>query len=494
MTKIKIVGAGIAGLTAGIYACLAGFEDVEILESHDIPGGFCTSWSRKGYRIEGGMHWLTGSAPDSPLYPLWREVGALEEDTPVHLRDPFLVYQGQDERICLYRDPDKLEAHLMEIAPQDASAIKSLVKDIKKLGSLGMPIQDLKGVAVQGSAAATGKDMLKMLPALPRMQKLSKIWLSSYTEAFSHPGLRAALNSVVPEGYAASGLVVTLATLARGDGGYVEGGSTAMAERMAQRFHALGGRIRYGSQVEQIWHDFGSCRGIMVGGKLEPADAVVVTQDARSAIDELFSPPLRLDWMEDMRDKLLPQTCDFISLGVEGDLSDWPEMVVFPLEKPFAHGDRDWAHIGFNNYASYPGYAPSGCSTLTTALMWDGYGYWRQAEDEGKYRERKEELGQKILAALEQAAPELAGKASVLDVATPLSYARYCGSYHGSWMSYMPPGADQNMAQQSVSTISGLYFAGQRIMLPGGMPVALASGRTAAQLLCKQFDKVFVGA
>ncbi|HOO28715.1 MAG TPA: FAD-dependent oxidoreductase, partial [Lachnospiraceae bacterium] len=48
MKKVIIAGAGIAGLTAGIYARQSGFE-VTIYESHAIAGGASTSWRRNGY-------------------------------------------------------------------------------------------------------------------------------------------------------------------------------------------------------------------------------------------------------------------------------------------------------------------------------------------------------------------------------------------------------------------------------------------------------------
>lgn len=62
--KVIVVGAGIAGLSAGIYAAQSGF-DVTIIEKHTIPGGVCTSWRRKGYLFEGAIHWLAGSSPSS---------------------------------------------------------------------------------------------------------------------------------------------------------------------------------------------------------------------------------------------------------------------------------------------------------------------------------------------------------------------------------------------------------------------------------------------
>ena len=41
MKQVSIIGAGLAGLSAGIYARQSGF-DVTIYESHTIPGGAST--------------------------------------------------------------------------------------------------------------------------------------------------------------------------------------------------------------------------------------------------------------------------------------------------------------------------------------------------------------------------------------------------------------------------------------------------------------------
>ena len=83
------------------------------------------------------------------------------------------------------------------------------------------------------------------------------------------------------------------------------------------------------------------------------------------------------------------------------------------------------------------------------------------------------------------------GKIAVWDVATPLTYERYLGSYKGSWMSLMTKGMSNVNYSGKPESIRNLYFAGQRLVSPGGLPVALTTGRTAVQHLCIDTDTMF---
>ena len=85
------------------------------------------------------------------------------------------------------------------------------------------------------------------------------------------------------------------------------------------------------------------------------------------------------------------------------------------------------------------------------------------------------------------------GKIAVWDVATPLTYERYLGSYKGSWMTLVKKGQGNARYPGKPESIQNLYFAGQRLNSPGGLPVALTTGRTAAQHLCIDTDTVFQG-
>jgi phytoene dehydrogenase-like protein len=72
--SIIVIGAGIAGLSAGCYAQMNDYR-TRIFEMHDKPGGLCTSWKRQGYTFDGCIHRLLGSAPGQPFHRMWKELG-----------------------------------------------------------------------------------------------------------------------------------------------------------------------------------------------------------------------------------------------------------------------------------------------------------------------------------------------------------------------------------------------------------------------------------
>ncbi len=488
MKDVLIIGAGVAGLTAGIYARRSGLG-ATILEQHSIPGGMCTSWRRKGYLFEGAMHWMTGSSPKTALHALWRDVGALGEDVRVRCDEPFRSAQWQGQTVYLYRDLARTERHFCEVSPQDAGATKRLVADIRAFCKMQMPVMDLKGVKLARPSKMPAGAMLKMLPLLPKMAKLGKMPIAEYVGRFSHPALRLLLGGVVPdEDFSVTSLLFTLATLAAGDGGYPEGGSLAMTQRMADTFTGLGGKILYGAKADKVLVQGGAVIGLSVSGEVMPADAVIVTQETLAAAAQLFKEAPRDEWLQNLKRDTKPVACCFVGLGVREQVKEIP---AFMLDEPIRCGGCRYDTLGFNCYADYPGYAPEGCTALTTALMGDSFDYWQKARDEGRYEAEKQAVLEQVCRALCRQHPRLEGKIEVRDLATPLTYERYTGASRGSWMAGM--GGGRPAANPcTLEGAKGVYFAGHRTMAPGGLPVALMSGRAAAQLACRQFDAVFV--
>ena len=484
--KVVIIGAGISGLTAGVYARRSGWETL-ILEKAAGPGGLSTSWVRKGYTFEGGMHWLIGAIDAIPLHRIWKETGALQENNPVFFKDPVYTLVDGEERIPLYRDLHGLPVSCL----RDRLALLSVKFHLWCFRHFHQPITDLPGLKVKDPRPFSPMEYVRMLPAALIAPFLMLQSSRTYARRFSDKRIRALLGAVVDPGINALSLIYILGTFAVGDSGYPAGGSTRMAGNMADTFLSLGGEIRYRTPALGIEKTSGGWSVRTAGGHIE-ADAVVISSDARTAVDKLFPEPLQDRWARKMRKGLKTTQCMFLALGLRTDLSRWPRSMQVVLPRPLQAAGLKYDTLVINNYSGEKGYAPEGGCVLTCLLHGPSYGFWKEARETGCYAREKQAVMERFIEALSGVIPEIKGNVAVTDMATPLTYERYCDTFEGSYMTCWP--ARKALYHAPIRYQRGLYFAGQRSLYSGGLPPAAQAGRIAAQALCKDFGVVFAGA
>jgi phytoene dehydrogenase-like protein len=229
----------------------------------------------------------------------------------------------------------------------------------------------------------------------------------------------------------------------------------------------------------------------MAGDQLLLADAVIVTLDTMAA-DSLFEEPLKAAWLDDMRRVTSPTMVTFISLGINADLRTYPGYYIFRTKNPIILDDQVYQSLSVSNYASDPDYSPPGKSALTIQLPGDTYDYWKKIREDNQYAQEKQRIAEAVIAAVTAQMPEAEGQIEAWDVATPLTYERYCGNWKGSWMTEIKPDMKFKPYPPVIRDLEGVYFAGQRMMPPGGLPAALMTARTAVQHLCRDTGTVFV--
>ena len=488
--KVIIIGGGIAGLSSGVYALRCGF-DVTVLESHSMAGGNCTSWKRGGYLFEGGMHWLTGSNKEDAINKAWRHIGALDGNVKIHCDEPFIEYSHNGTPIRLYRDVDATERHWLALSPADEREIKKMCGNIRKVKNLAMPVTDLRGVKATRKNRLPASLLFSAVSAFRIMRKFTKISRDEYINRFTHEGLRDLIRSCTSDKSGVVPIFFTMGILTRGDGGFPEGGSLPFVGRIVKTFASLGGELLLSTRADRVIVENGVAIGVMAGDKRLAADAVIVTADTM-AIDRLFDAPLKADWLDEMRAVTEPTMATFVSLGINADLRKYQKGLVFKLKQPIVLDTQVYEYLNVNNYAADPVYSPEGKAALTILLSGDTYDYWKEAKADNRYGEEKQKIADAVISALESLIPEIAGNVEVCDVATPLTYERYCGNWKGSWMTEMTPSMKMKSYPAVIKGLSGVYFAGQRMMPPGGLPVALMSGRTAVQYLCRDTGALFV--
>jgi phytoene dehydrogenase-like protein len=179
--SIIIIGAGMGGLAAGIYAQLNGYRS-EIFEMHSRPGGQCASWQRQGYTFDVCIHHLMGCAPGTRINSLWREIGAMPRSL-ARTRECVSVASPDGRLFNDYYDLDLLEQHLLSLAPQDAGVVREYINGIRAFAR-----SDVWGASMLG----TTLDKLRMAPVMIANYQRLKPTLQQFASRFQDPFLKRA--------------------------------------------------------------------------------------------------------------------------------------------------------------------------------------------------------------------------------------------------------------------------------------------------------------
>ena len=494
MKKIIIIGGGIAGLSAGIFAQKNGFESF-ILEKNHRLGGECTGWDRDGYHIDGCIHWLVGTKAGTPIHDLWVTVGALDGVKIFH-PESFLAFEHDGVTVHLYRDLNRLRSSWLEISPEDRGAIENFCQMIRQLQSYETPVEKPEDLMTLMERIRL---MLSQKDAGIIMQKYGKTSLKDYSNTFKHPALRATLASFLPEGYSASFIFFALAAFTRGQASIPYGGSRALAMRMVKRYLSLGGAIE--APCEAVDLDTGNKkvhRVICHNGKTFEADYVIAACDAHILYERL----LKGKYPDRDFQKRYNNPADYplasqilVALGYEGVIDNLPRSLSFPTT-PFEIHQSPIDRLTITHYGHEPAFAPEGYILITCAVnqFHADYDAWDAlSRDSDAYYREKEKIGKAVLRAIETHFPWMKGKLTILDVATPKTYERYCNAYRGAFMPFLPTIRGKMMAHTGqVKGLDNLYLTGQWLQPPGGLPVAVITGKDTIMRLCKQEKKPFI--
>jgi len=482
-----IVGAGIAGLSAGCYARMNGFQ-TSIYEMHTIPGGLCTAWKRKGYTFDISMHMLVGSR-SGPVHRMWRELGVMD-GREFHYHNEISRVEGLGKSLSVSTDPERLLDQLISLSPADEKLSREFVRLISGRGMMGA--MSLKPSELSGIWDKV-KLFRSILPFLVKMIRYGKKTLQEFVQGFQDPFLRESVRFLIdaPDWpmqrfpmSAMAGMIKSMVT----DAGVPLGGSQKVVFSIAEKFREKGGEIFYGQKIKDIIVENDRAVGIRLeDGTEQRADKVVWAGDGHTAIFDILGGKYLDERIQRMyREWTVVQPLAHVMLGVARDLSDQPFRFVFELEKPvrIAGLERRWLCLRHHSFD--PSMAPPGKSA---AEVWypTPYPYWENlAGDRKQYEDEKQRIADATIAELDRRWPGFASDIEVVDVATPNTYVRYTGNWQGSpdgW--YVTP---DNMMQQSpvreLPGLAGFFMIGQWTAPFTGTVMAALSGRQLVELLC----------
>ncbi len=491
---VQIVGGGIAGLSAGCYAQMNGY-DSRIYEMHSIPGGLCTAWDRGGYTIDACIHWLVGSSPRNRFYKLWQEVGAVPTQ-PIHDHDVFVRIEGERGRaLTFYTDIDRLSDHLIELAPEDRDVLHEWICGLRHVARLDLPIE--RPDELIGPIGRLGR-ALKLLPHIGVFRRWAGTTVRQFADDLDNPFLREAfpLAFDLPD-FPMIAMMMTLAWMHNRAAGFPIGGSAPFARAIERRYLDLGGTVQYGARVDEILVENNRAAGVRLADGMEHrADLVISAADGHATVFDLLGGRHCDDTIRGYYEHLpIFAPLLFVGIGVGRSAADVPDAVSgvsFPLAEPITIDGRPLARMSVQSSAFDPSLAPAGKMVLKVGIP-SSYERWRKLrEHPGEYRAEKDAVAAEVLRGLEQRFPGLSNRVEMIDVATPVTWHRYTGNWQGSFEGWLP--SPRTLDLRMSKTLPGLYdfyMAGQWVQPGGGLPSAVMSARHVLQTICKEDSKRF---
>ena len=425
MAKILIIGGGVAGLTAGIYALLDG-HDAVIYEKNKAVGGALCGWNRGEYHIDNCIHWLTGTNPHTAGYRMWETVGALG-NVPVYQGESLYTCAYEGERMSLYSDLERLEGDMLTRSPRDREEILFFTRAVREIQKM---------IGIGGTAHDEGWRGAEKIRALPSLYRYYRMTTGDLATRFSDPLLRKFFVSLLTEAFGALAFLCVVANYTGENGGIPVGGSVRMAERMKERFLSLGGELHPGVGVTRLRTEGRrAVAAVLSDGTERVADFFLPTTDPAVTFGTLLSRDMPPAWRARYRN---PRTMRFSSYhaAFAADAAAVPFHGDFILDILGKYRARLGAsRTALREFSHETSFAPAGRTVLQTLTFCDEHRseeFLKMRENPTAYLEEKRKISDIMQTIICEKFPALGKSLSFLDAWTPATYRRYLGSDIGS--------------------------------------------------------------
>ncbi len=493
-----VIGAGLGGLTAAVTLARSGLR-VLLLERHNVPGGYATSFVRNRFEFEVALHELSGIGPPGNRGLLYDSLDALGVAGKVEfLQVPDLyrsVFPGLD--ITLPPGRDAYVSTLCERFPREADGIRRFMNRAFDLNRELTEYQRNKGPGNLLTAPSRMKNTVRYLPVtwgqvLDRdvQDPAARAVLSQYWGYF---GLPPSQVSYLYFANALAGYILQGAS-------FVKGRSQALSGAFLSVLEEAGGVLRLNCGVARIQVSGGRVTGVVTeDGEEIPARFVVSNADPVSTCRDMIGvDKVPSSFFRQLRSRTLAMSTVNVYLGVARSMEELGirDHEVF-VNNSFDHEGQFRGSLGLGApegmaltcyNAVWPEISPPGTSVLVLTAPMMGEPWYNVPP--GEYVDTKNRIAGGLLRMAEQVVPDLRDHVEELEVSTPLTNMRYAGTLGGSIYGFAQPAHDHTVLRiKHRGPVGGLYFVGAWTQPGGGFEPAMMSGEMAGELVLKEWNK-----
>ncbi|MCK5820416.1 MAG: NAD(P)/FAD-dependent oxidoreductase [Bacteroidales bacterium] len=238
MYDIIVIGAGLGGLTAGAKLAKSG-KKVLLIEQHDRAGGCATTFKKKGFTLEVGLHEMDGLHPRDMKMKIFRDLGIL--DTVEFVKVPaFYRFRNERKDIVVSHDPNEMAEKLTILFPDEKQGIKTYFYQVMNIRQI-MKQKELNPDMTVG----------KFLDSIISDEDLKLILLGNLGYFHDDPyGLSWGYYCMAQNSYYTGG------------GNFIKGGSQMLSNALADVITDNGGEVLLNHKVTGILVESGLAVGV----------------------------------------------------------------------------------------------------------------------------------------------------------------------------------------------------------------------------------------
>lgn len=492
---VIVIGAGNGGLISALTLQKQG-KKVLLLEAHNLPGGYATSFIRGRFEFEASLHEMNGYGNDLQHGEIYDLFDRLEIRDQIHYRKTNECYHVQSvDGQVEYTMPVGVQqfiSKMEEYVPGSEESMKDFFQLSEEVKHAFLYLKEVNGKIdfdiierdYPNFARVSSYSVLNVLNELKMPKKAQEI-LTAIWPYFGSPIHNLSFVHF-------SSVLLSFVS----NGGWVpEYRSHEISLVLQQEFEKHGGTIKFLSRVTDILFENHKIIGVKVAnGKTYYADYIISN----------VSPTMLYQFMlpkEEVPKKAL-QLCNARTLGARGicvylglnrsleeiGLDHYHYFIYHSLDSNQEFSSRkelypDSLEAVLLNKIN-PNCSPEGTCILTLASFYTNEVFEKNVTKENYY-DLKNKLAKTLIDAFERATnTNIRDAIEEIEIATPVTFSRYGGHPEGSIYGYMAKGYDNLMPRlmnkESEQYIPHLYFCGGFGLGLSGFSATYLSGEAAA--------------
>jgi len=497
---VVVIGSGLGGMSAACTLSRSG-KKVLVLEKHNVPGGYASSFLRGRFEFDASLHQLCGLGTKDnpgPLWGLFEGLGINSKVEFVQIPEFFRCrYPGFDITVPVGRE--NFVRTMTEAFPDDAEGIKRFIDTMFEFAG-----ESLEFVLSGKKVAETGDDeylLLKQYANLTVNEVLypmvsdgnARIVLSQFCNYMGQDGSRVAF----------FGYAMGFSNFVRLGPAHIKGTSQALSQAMADIVIECGGDVWLNNGARKINLSDGRISGVTTENGTEIKCKYVVSNlNPFTTAYTLIGAEQTPDWYLRRIGKWTPGIGTiniFLGLDVPHE-----KLGLLTHELFYVVKTGDWAKLdsesrtrvdyepfgaGITSYStSDDSFSPPGTSVVVITMGGAGAA-WKQLSP-SEYIEAKNRWAEKGLKFLEELVPDIRDHIEVMEVATPLTNMAYSGNPGGSYLGFVEARQVPDIERLPFrGPLEGLYFCGAWVDIGGGYLPSLLSGFRASGFVMEDMNQ-----